>query len=338
MPEFHVLYGLHIASDFALPGVPIVPSAPLAIDLRVGRGDRSLFSVLGSAGPDGLLYTSAARNEDGQPNLRVTRFRSGRHFDVSYSDGARFAVEREGREVWADWPDGYTLEDAVTYLVGPVMGFVLRLRGVVPLHASALVISGRAVALVGPPGAGKSTTAAAFAHRGFAVLSDDLVALRECEKQFLVQPGYPRLNLWPDAVRALFGSEDALPRITPTWRKQYLALERNGRRFETSPMPLAAIYVLGERDTNVQIPVIEEVSGVEAVTTLVANTYVNYLLDRDMRRREFDVLGRLIADVPVRRVRPSADPLAISGLCQAIANDAQKLIEAVPAAAMPQRT
>jgi hypothetical protein len=59
--------------------------------------------------------------------------------------------------------------------------------------------------------------------------------------------------------------------------------------------------------------------------TLVANTYVNYLLDREMRTTEFDVLRRLLAEVPVRRVRPTADPSGIFALREAIAADARRL-------------
>ena len=42
------------------------------------------------------------------------------------------------------------------------MGFVMLLRGIVCLHASAIAIDDEAIALLGPAGSGKSTTAAAF--------------------------------------------------------------------------------------------------------------------------------------------------------------------------------
>jgi hypothetical protein len=60
---------------------------------------------------------------------------------------------------------------------------------------------------------------------------------------------------------------------------------------------------------------------------------VNYLLDRDMRAREFDVLSRMLAGVPVRRVRPTADTSKIFALCESIAADATQL--AVSDAARP---
>ena len=266
-----------------------------------------------------------------QPNLRVGVFPGAKYFGFFYRDGTRFAVERRGREVWADWPKNYTLEDACTYLFGPVMGFVLRLRGTVCLHASAVAIDDRAIALVGLPGAGKSTAAAAFACRGFPVLSDDVVALADKGSQILVQPGYPTVNLWPDSVRTLFGSEDALPRITPTWEKRYLQLDQNGHHFTSSSLPLGAIYILDSRDSSLTAPMVEGIPVNEAFMALVANTYVNYLLDQDMRSREFDVLGRLVSEIPIRRVRTPGASSAVFNLCEAIAADARRVIRRAPA-------
>jgi len=57
----------------------------------------------------------------------------------------------------------------------------------------------------------------------------------------------------------------------------------------------------------------------------VANTYGNYLLTAEMRSHEFDVLGRVVAGVPVRRVRASADSSQLSTLCEAVASDARQL-------------
>jgi len=262
--------------------------------------------------------------------LRVAVDAERKLFGFFYGDGVRFAVERNGREVWVDWPEDLTLEDASTYLLGPVMGFVLRLRGITCLHASAVAVGDSAVAFLGFPGAGKSTLAAAFGRAGFAVLSDDVVALLDEGGRFLVQPGYPRVNLWPDSVCWLFGSESALPTITSTWDKRFLALDQNGCRFATEPLPLAAIYVLGEREGLLGASVIEEVRGNDAFVTLVANTYVNYLLDRSMRSREFDVLSRVVASIPVRSVRPPADLSAVFDLCEAIANDARRVILPTP--------
>ena len=288
-----------------------------------------------SSGHLEYIYVSQTKDKNGQPDLLVAKINNGGHFDFSYSDGAHFVVNREGREIWADWPDQYTLEDATTYLLGPVIGFVLRLRGVVPLHASAIALEERAVAILGAPGAGKSTTAAGFAGMGHAVLADDLAALREVDGGFLVQSGYPRLNVWPDSALALFGPERSLPNISSTWDKRFVALDKQGMRFERRELPLAAIYILGARESELAVPVIAEIEGSSALINLAANTYVNYLLDSEMREHEFNVLTHLISSVPVRFVRPPADPSRLRGMCEAVEIDLKKLTSLSSVAARP---
>jgi hypothetical protein len=326
----HEIYGLRIAANMALPGLPLWPDAN-SFDVQIRLKDWTIFPATPPE-PVEIFYTSSD-DADGLPNLRVGLLPGRHYFVFFYSDGVRFAVERQGHEVWGDWPENYTLEDACTYLLGPVLGFVLRLRGMTCLHASAVAVDKHAIALVGFPGAGKSTTAAAFARCGFSVIADDVVALAENGEEFLVQPGYPRVNLWPDSVRALFGSEEALPQITPTWDKRYMALGDNGLGFVTKPLPLGAIYFLGEREPALAAPIVEEFAGSNALAELVANTYVNYLLDRDMRSREFEVLGRVVNGIPIRRVRPQADPSTVLNLCEAIAADARRVLVSTSASA-----
>jgi hypothetical protein len=325
----HLVYGLRVAANVALPGLPLRLDSD-TYDVRIFLKEWGTFPTTFPESAE-ILYASPEDAAPGQPNVRVCVLPGGDYFGFFYKDEVRFAVERQGREVWGDWPENYTLEDACTYLLGPVLGFVLRLRGVICLHASAVAVDGQAIALVGSPGAGKSTIAAAFAQCGFSVIADDVVALVEDGKDFQVQPGYPRLNLWSDSVRTLFGSEEALPRITPTWDKRYLALGENRFGFASKPLPLGAVYVLASREAALEAPVIDHLSGSDALAEFVTNTYVNYLLDRHMRSREFDLLTRLVVRIPIRRVRPPADYSAFFDLSEAIANDARGAMARNPA-------
>ena len=100
----------------------------------------------------------------GRAALRIRKIDDGAYLRMDYSDGHQFWLDRAGRRVWGIWPEGSSLAEATSYLLGPVMGVLLRHRGVICLHASAVAINGRAVAFVGPPGAGKSTMAAALAN------------------------------------------------------------------------------------------------------------------------------------------------------------------------------
>jgi hypothetical protein len=272
-----------------------------------------------------IWHVSPSKTPAGEPVLQVWRLASGCGFRFRYSDATEFVVDAHGDNIWATWPPSMTLEDAATYLLGPVLGFVLRLRGITCLHASAVVGSGKAIAMVGSPSAGKSTTAAALARRGLAVLSDDIVALEEVGHEFRVQPGYPRLNLWPDSVQALYGSPDGLPLITPGWEKRFLDLTQPPYTFCQDPSPLAAVYLLQDEDSPGVVLRIAAAPARAALMSLVANTYANYLLDAPMRASEFEVLGRLIARVPVRSVFFSRHPESFAQLPDAIRSDFETL-------------
>ena len=110
-----------------------------------------------------MRYTSAYLSEGGEPALRIWEIDGGAFLRVSYFDGTEFWLDREISTLWAHWSDKSSLENTLSYLVGPVLGLLLRLRGVVCLHGSAVAIGDRGIIFVGAEGAGKSTTAAAFA-------------------------------------------------------------------------------------------------------------------------------------------------------------------------------
>jgi hypothetical protein len=317
------LFGLSLSANQLIPGV-VNASATRRVDVRVWLGLmppwlNSLLKI------NECWYRSDELDDHGSSILTIWKLARGNYFRLIYTDGTEFVVDRLGTQVWAVWPETLSLEDTATYLLGPIMGFVLGLRGTICLHASAIVIGGQAIALIGPSGAGKSTTAAAFTRLGYRVLTDDVVALTEQDSAFLVQPGYPRLRLWPQSVSALYGATDALPCLTPNWDKRYLDLIEHGDRFQSQPLPLAAIYLLGERRDDPGAPLVEAVPGSERLMSLVANTYATKLMDRSMRAREFEVLGRVVASVPVRRVIPHTNTAYLPNLCEVIVKDFQRL-------------
>lgn len=316
-----LVYGLRITSNRRIPGLLVIEK-PGVGDVEIHLKDGTEFPCLSS--PE-FFYTSKNIDQSGQPTFRFGRLLGGA-YGLFYGDGARFAVDAHGREIVADWPPGYGFEDAATYLSGPVLALALRLRGLVCLHASAVAIEDRAIALVGSAGIGKSTAAAAFARSGYAVLSDDVVALAEERDCFRVQPGYPRVNLWADSVRELFGSEEALPKITRTWEKRYLALDQHGFRFESRALPLSIIYVLRSREIGGSSCCLGPIRPLPAFIELVANTYLNYLLDKDMRSTEFHGLGRLVNSVPVRSVDLPDGASGLGAVTEAIAQDVNEVL------------
>lgn len=318
------VYGLGLRVNTFIAGLAGLP-IPDHIDVNMTLGCLPPELAQLSPGDVEEYYLSPYRDERGQTTQEVFRLLEGRYFRINYSDGTVIVVDAAGANVWATWPDTATVEDTATYLLGPTLGFVLRLRGVTCLHASAVAIDNRAVALVGPSGAGKSSTAAAFAKLGYPVMSDDVVPLTDFGDRFDVRSAYPRVRLWPESVASLFGSVEALRRITPTWDKRFLDLNAPGYRFQQAPLSLAAIYLLGARSGAVEVPVVEAVRPGEGLIKLVAEAYGTKLLNMGQRAEEFAMLGRLVENVPVRRVTPGPDFNRITDLCNAIVDDFQQL-------------
>jgi hypothetical protein len=96
-------------------------------------------------------------------------------------------------------------------------------------------------------------------------------------------------------------------------------------RFQEQPRPLAAIYILGERSSGADAPFIEVVSNRDGFITLIGNTYSTIIRDMLDRAEEFRRLSRIAASVPLRRIRPHADPARLPELCRAIVDDFNKL-------------
>jgi hypothetical protein len=160
------------------------------------------------------------------------------------------------------------------------------------------------------------------------VLTEDITPIKELGHTFVVEPGYPRICLWPDSVRQLLGSSDGLPLLTPNWEKRYLPLDGVRASFEPERKPLGAIYLLSPRVDDSDAPRIEEMAPRDALLALVQNTYMNYLLDRDQRAAEFDILAKIVDRLPVRRIVPHADPARLSALCDLIIEDATAIVTA----------
>jgi hypothetical protein len=305
-------------TDRSLPGLAAADDAGTP-DLRVwmGRVPEDVF-------PPGVAeepwYVSPRMAADEEPTVVVHRRADGA-FLLRYADGCAYHVDAAGTAVACTWPAHYTVEDAETYLLGPVLGVVLRLRGTPSLHAGAVAIDGVAVALAGEAGTGKSTTTAALAGRGHAVLADDVLALRASGGEILAQPAYPHLRLWPDIVPALLGPRAELPRLTPNWDKRGLRVDAS---FHPHALPLGAVYVLSGREAGPDAPRLEPMNATEAVLALVANGYVGWFPDRAAQARELEVLGRVARAVPVAWAVPAADPARLGALCEMIEADVRR--------------
>lgn len=263
-----------------------------------------IADTLSPAEPWSLWWHSWSISDSGNPEFSVFRHESGT-LKMVYDDGVSFTLDSTGSHITVAIPEHFDLESLLPALMGPVLGVALRLRGTTCLHASAVVVNGQALGLVGVSGAGKSTTAAALAMQGWPVLTDDVLALIPQSGAYAVAPAYPRLRLWPSSVRSLLGHEDRLPRMMPSTDKRILALDGSMASFHRLPAPLTALYFLEERTAGAGT--FSALRPATALMRLIADSYASRFLSEQQRADEFRQLSRLVQQVKLTEVHAPDD-------------------------------
>jgi hypothetical protein len=134
----------------------------------------------------------------------IFQTRGGDEYLLALPGMGRILV-RNGREVALDAEPGADPINVAALLTGTIQAVLWHQRGLLPLHAGAVVIGGRAVALAGPAAAGKSTLAAILVRQGYAILADDVSAIDVAGSppRATVLPGVAQLGLWRDALDLL---------------------------------------------------------------------------------------------------------------------------------------
>ena len=321
-------YGLNLRFNIAIPGFHPCTTPLERYDISLEISDQPPSWFLDAQPLDfHLAYSQPTAHNTAEPAYTLRIWGEDRFFDLTYSDGGRFIIDIEGACVWGQ-SSPLNIDEVAVYLRGPIMGFLLRRRGVPALHGCAVSIQSRAVVFCGPSESGKSTTAAALALRGIPVLSDDVTPLRQVASEFYVDPGYPRVCLWPDIVEPLMGGPSKLPKLTSNWEKCYLPLDSQKASFATESQRIGIVYMIAPRVEDATAPRIEQISSPQALLQLIQNTYMNWFLNREQRAAELDVLARLAQDVPVRRLVPHASSGRIAALSDLILRDAHQVSSA----------
>ncbi len=164
----------------------------------------------------------------------------GRYLFRGGSRCGRFLAEG-GRQV--TYQRSSTAEEgmAAFYFVDRVLAALLRQRGLLVLHANAAIRpDGRAVAVTGVSGAGKSTTLAALLQAGCAMLSDDITAVTlTADNRPLVLPGAPQYHLTEDSAAGL--GYDLIGVPLQRWKRMKAAMPA-AKVLSGHPARLAALY------------------------------------------------------------------------------------------------
>jgi hypothetical protein len=200
----------------------------------------------------------------------------GQH--VLFDDGAGFRVGANGDRIAIN-----AVADASAHrdemLLGPALMLALSMRGIFGLHASSVLGSEGAVALLGPSGSGKSSLARYAVSEGALRLSDDVTPVTSTDAGLRVLPRFPQLKLAP----ALIVDDLELPLAALVW-------------VEIAEGPMALLRM----------------SDVEASRCLLRDTVAARLFAPEMLSRHMDFcveLARRIAGWRLTLPRVDADRL-----------------------------
>ena len=225
-PYHYKAYGLSIASEIPLPPLKTTPTT--TADLTIKRGQL----------PD-------------RPSVESTKiYRAGLN--------ARFA--QQGPDyLWLDWSplvsfmavsgnelimDTTQTDDNLIslFVLSEALGLILFQKGYFLLHGSAVCIGDKGVVFLGEPGAGKSTTVAACAQKGYTIISDDMVCIQvnETGNLFLI-PAFPQIKIWQHTVDGLQLHQQ---KMAPVREGVDKFSWHDSITFEENAVPLTAIFVL----------------------------------------------------------------------------------------------
>ena len=285
--------------------------------------------------PDVRLRAGAARRFDNAGRLLHLSSNPERWFECRHlSDGTtylrwaglfEFLISPDARTIEYHRLEKATDESLTTYLLGQVLSFSLLSRGYEPLHATAVVMGGEAVAFLGDCGYGKSTLGAAFLDRGMRILTDDVLTLEMRDGRWMAHAGPPRLKLFPSVARTVLARAAGSPFHADTSK---MILPLAATEAHDHSVPLRALYVLpdpaqpGRQPGTVSIAPIE---GEKAFLEILRSAFNLVRVDRARLSNQFNVATQLITDVPIRRLSYRRKLSFLNTVCDAVIADVAML-------------
>ena len=229
-----------------------------------------------------------------------------------------FLISSDGSRIGWRNLDGTPREAFQEYLLGQVLSFAMLMRGVEPLHATAVVVGRGAVAFLGDSGYGKSSLGASFVRENCSLLTDDVLVLEQCGRDWLAHPGMPRIKLFPEMCGSMFQDCEGTPMNRWT-RKTIFALK--AQQHQVSAIPLRMLYVLSPPGKQPRKVTLRRMSERKALLSVLENTFNDVLLSPRRLKRQFEFAASIAAHVPVKALSYPRTLSALPAVVEAISSD-----------------
>lgn len=185
-------------------------------------------------------------------------------------------VKIAGQHITIDWQESGT--DVAHYFQTWIAALYLELNKVLCLHANALAFQDNAIAIIAPSGTGKTTLTSVLSQRGFALMTDDMIALHKTTQGYQIHPSWPVMRMWPDTLQGLQqGTGHRHQKVHEKFEKRTVNVnEENGLQFCKTPKKLQTIYLLNRFQDGQQesMPACEivPITAAKAVMILLQNS------------------------------------------------------------------
>ena len=306
--DFYDLYGLTLQSAIPLPAR--LASRRHTADHWITWGDRRSVTT---APPPGDIITRWCLTE----TFGATLSHSVDRYIYRIHGQCDFEITHDlGRVVAHLAPD---CDEALVplFIVSSLIALLLALRGETTLHASAVAVDGRALAIAGDTGTGKSTLAALLCRRpGVGLVTDDLLRLLPMGEQLLCAPGAPDIRLRQSAAMLAEDFGEGRSEMTADSR---VALRL--REMAVAPVPLYAIVLPCPRHDAVPLR-IARLTGSRAMVALARCARVWPWTHQNNLREQFDWFAEVARSVPVYEADlpwgPPFDPAIAEALTELV--------------------
>jgi hypothetical protein len=227
---------------------------------------------------------------------------SGGSTYVRWESVGEFLVPADGGEVRYRRFDERNEASFQVYMLGQALSFALINSGLEPLHGTAVVVDGHAVALLGESGAGKSTLASALIDAGFQLLTDDVLMPYDLHGGVYVLPGPARIKLFPDIAASRPAGDEGGAAMNPFTDKLIVPLAP--RHVCRRAVRLKAVYVIDapEPAADAGRVVAGPLAPRHAVMALVRSAFNRYVVGAERLARQLSASVALAERVPVRRL------------------------------------
>lgn len=323
----YLLYGLRLRTLNAIPYLQSINETQ-KVDLQITFEARKTGKTYPFQTMSSEIYTSYGLASNNIPYLTVWKQHNNLtdFLVIRYTNGKEtvfYVSDRNGKNLNVLYHPNIPINDIYTYLLGPVIGCILRLKNQVCLHASVVNINQQAIAFIGEKTAGKSTLIANFAVMGYPILSDDIAVLVRNKNITKVHTGYPRLRLWRKSLEQ-HDSID-IKQLTPVLAnidKYYLPLDEQNKtswKFQSTQLPFGAIIYLNHRNEK-GILSLNQLNLMASFLKMKQNIYAEYMLDDELLKKEFATFGQISQQIPTLTLERPNNLQELNNTCQLIIN------------------